>query len=376
MSDGSLLLEAIRRRPDDDLVRLVYADWLDENGDPARAEFIRAQIEAERQPAWSAEHKRAAARADELLAAYHPRWTEGYAEVLARDAHERVGACPCSGAPGLWFSRGFVEEVCLKAEVFFSVDGYSLRPEGPLPTLRLYACHQSEERYDGLERYVDDLAASPLLALCRDLHIACGFSSTTDEGLTRLACKPDLLAKVSGLYLSEAWDVTDRGLLPVLESPHLVRLRELVADGLHTTEAILEPLIGSPRFRDMTDLWLEERDESRAAGRRLFETPVLWPKLRCLRLWGSTLDSQAVTSLIWPGAYPALESLDLTYGEADFPSARALLASGAFPRLRFLGLDGPPLTLPEVEELRSQFGERVEIHFPPPRRQAEAGSEG
>jgi uncharacterized protein (TIGR02996 family) len=38
------LLDAVLENPDDDLPRLVYADWLDENGDPKRAEFIRAQI--------------------------------------------------------------------------------------------------------------------------------------------------------------------------------------------------------------------------------------------------------------------------------------------------------------------------------------------
>src|SRR4051794_27217534 len=34
----------IIEHPDDDAPRLVYADWLDENGNPERAEFIRAQV--------------------------------------------------------------------------------------------------------------------------------------------------------------------------------------------------------------------------------------------------------------------------------------------------------------------------------------------
>ncbi|MGL6094372.1 MAG: TIGR02996 domain-containing protein, partial [Fimbriiglobus sp.] len=38
-------LAAICAAPDDDLSRLVFADWLDENGDPDRAEFIRVQCE-------------------------------------------------------------------------------------------------------------------------------------------------------------------------------------------------------------------------------------------------------------------------------------------------------------------------------------------
>src|SRR5687767_7550780 len=37
-------LRAICTDPEDDTVRLVFADWLDENGDPERAEFIRLQV--------------------------------------------------------------------------------------------------------------------------------------------------------------------------------------------------------------------------------------------------------------------------------------------------------------------------------------------
>ena len=45
MDDEAALLNAIYADPNDDLVRLVYADWLDEHDRPERAEFIRAQIE-------------------------------------------------------------------------------------------------------------------------------------------------------------------------------------------------------------------------------------------------------------------------------------------------------------------------------------------
>jgi len=44
MSDAALLA-AIRVAPDDDAPRLVYADWLEEHGQPERAEFIRVQCE-------------------------------------------------------------------------------------------------------------------------------------------------------------------------------------------------------------------------------------------------------------------------------------------------------------------------------------------
>jgi uncharacterized protein (TIGR02996 family) len=45
-SDGDALFRAILEAPADDFPRLVYADWLQENGKPQRAEFIRLQCEA------------------------------------------------------------------------------------------------------------------------------------------------------------------------------------------------------------------------------------------------------------------------------------------------------------------------------------------
>lgn len=48
MTDGNALLAAILANPDEDTPRLVYADWLQENGQDERAEFIRVQCERAR----------------------------------------------------------------------------------------------------------------------------------------------------------------------------------------------------------------------------------------------------------------------------------------------------------------------------------------
>src|SRR5687768_1025238 len=45
MGEREALLRTVCENPDDDLPRLVFADWLDEHGEPERAEFIRIQIE-------------------------------------------------------------------------------------------------------------------------------------------------------------------------------------------------------------------------------------------------------------------------------------------------------------------------------------------
>lgn len=74
MSEEDTLLAAIHAHPDDDTLRLAYADWLDENGQPARAEFVRLQIAAE-PPESAEERRRRSAREWELLAAHRDRWT-------------------------------------------------------------------------------------------------------------------------------------------------------------------------------------------------------------------------------------------------------------------------------------------------------------
>src|SRR3954469_1774277 len=48
MTDADPLRRAVLDRPDDDTPRLVYADYLDENGEADRAAFVRSQVEAGR----------------------------------------------------------------------------------------------------------------------------------------------------------------------------------------------------------------------------------------------------------------------------------------------------------------------------------------
>src|SRR5678815_2596982 len=43
MTDEPAFIRAVLDCPHDDTPRLVYADWLDEHGQPERAEFIRVQ---------------------------------------------------------------------------------------------------------------------------------------------------------------------------------------------------------------------------------------------------------------------------------------------------------------------------------------------
>lgn len=81
-SDGEALRRVICEQPAEDTPRLVYADWLEENGQSARAEFIRLQCEA-----WGAVPAyptlaAARTRASELLKAHRDQWFDELPTIL------------------------------------------------------------------------------------------------------------------------------------------------------------------------------------------------------------------------------------------------------------------------------------------------------
>src|SRR5882672_259803 len=96
MLDRDAFLRTIRERPDDDGPRLVYADWLEEQGDP-RGAFIRIQCELAKLPPW---HSR------------RPALEEREADLLAVHDYEWLGRPPRTVFN--WeFQRGFVDQFCV-----------------------------------------------------------------------------------------------------------------------------------------------------------------------------------------------------------------------------------------------------------------------
>src|SRR5687767_13633920 len=90
------LLQTVIDRPEDEAARLVYADWLDENGDPERAEFIRVQCEL--------------AGLDEA----DERWPDLYRReqaLLLRNRAQWLADVPAWCRVAAVFRQGFVDEV-------------------------------------------------------------------------------------------------------------------------------------------------------------------------------------------------------------------------------------------------------------------------
>lgn len=105
------LLAACRARPADDLPRLVLADWLDENGQPERAEFVRIQVEVSHPTADVARIRGLKKREADLLSEYEGEWAGGYQRAseamkpaLRPDRRGYTGPLP----PAYRFVRGMM----------------------------------------------------------------------------------------------------------------------------------------------------------------------------------------------------------------------------------------------------------------------------
>jgi uncharacterized protein (TIGR02996 family) len=79
-------LDAIRAEPDEMAHRLVFADWLDEHGDEARAEYIRLQVRRDGLPPADPLVRESQRREDELLAVHGEDWARVLPQASAASA--------------------------------------------------------------------------------------------------------------------------------------------------------------------------------------------------------------------------------------------------------------------------------------------------
>ncbi|HUR52974.1 MAG TPA: TIGR02996 domain-containing protein, partial [Gemmataceae bacterium] len=114
MTDGDALLATILAEPDEDTPRLMFADWLEEEGRRERAEFIRTQIELARTPErdvvpWNRRVVALQATEKRILALRFAEWV----------AAMRAAGGPLEGlGTNVQFRRGFVEVAWISASWF------------------------------------------------------------------------------------------------------------------------------------------------------------------------------------------------------------------------------------------------------------------
>jgi uncharacterized protein (TIGR02996 family) len=82
--EGAFLL-ALEEHPADDTTRLIYADWLEERGEAARAEYLRLEVQLAQAPPKATACVPLEARLGDLVSDLDPRWL-----ALAGKRHEVV----------------------------------------------------------------------------------------------------------------------------------------------------------------------------------------------------------------------------------------------------------------------------------------------
>lgn len=130
MTTGDSLLAAVLASPDDDLPRLVYADWCEETGDAERAEFIRLQCACDRGTI-DADGR---VRERVLLQTHFARWL-----APLRRTGEPLASRRCHPL----FRRGFIEVVWMPA-AWFVTHADQLFARCPVRELRVHFDHERE----------------------------------------------------------------------------------------------------------------------------------------------------------------------------------------------------------------------------------------
>jgi uncharacterized protein (TIGR02996 family) len=325
MSDRDALFQAILDAPDDDAPRLVFADWLDEHGDAARAEFIRVQCRMARLPFYEAEYTNLKRRADRLLTEHEADWR---IEWLPR---EQV------------FRRGFVEEMTLSAGLFAGRAGriFARTPlrwmhftEAPRDTWLLWVMLH---RLQGID------FGGPPFGRPEDWHT---------HDLPRLR------------WLKAV------GLQPVATFLHVVatpRLEALDLSRSPSTPRQFEDFVYSVHLRNLRALSIDATQEEvfyphrmRAAGARLIGEAGL-TELRQLHLRGQLIGEAGLFHLARSDSLGRLEELYLDRNDIGLIGTtwvEDLCASTTLTRLRVLSLAENPIGSSGIAELAGWPGLR------------------
>jgi uncharacterized protein (TIGR02996 family) len=306
MSLQRAFLDAILDAPDDDAPRLIYADWLEDNGEPEQAEFIRAQIRLARLPPDAPGRAALAAREQALRQEHGRRWAE-----------------PLRGLDWGWrFGRGFIdavqihsfngETVASLARVTASApirmlsipddcpDGESLVLAAPhMGRLRELRFEYTAFHYSGrLSDHMQALLTSLHVAGLTKLYVVGGrnwgwlskkalraiITSPSLTGLTDLTLvhdwhglAPDLIrmlartrrkASLEKVSLSES-QISPELMRELGSSRHLSRLTHLDFRKCNWERATWQALLDAPLFRQLQRLYLHNTNVTDGAGQHL-----------------------------------------------------------------------------------------------------------
>ena len=336
--DDSAELQALRAavlaNPDDDLPRLICADWLDESGDPDAARFLRAQIALAALPEWDPQAV--------ALRRTQPEWdlSEARRHELPPLPEERGLRWP-SGGYGA-FRRGFgywaqapmltalrtelpkllerepIERIGLFAATLEQWQAFALSPW--LPRIR-------EIDFDGIGAPIEamrELVDAPGARGLRTLRFRSSISPAMPEILSRLMRSP-LGDRLTALHLSQAFG-SDAGWFEDFQDAFEVggeRLEELHLHSMGFGEMHLHEFLISRSWTNLRELTVAN-DAARNSSLGFLEYPDCWPALHTIRFHGMGLNFDPADRLANNLRPPGLTVLDLALAPIQPEAVRAL----------------------------------------------------
>jgi uncharacterized protein (TIGR02996 family) len=325
------LLQGIREHPDDNTLRLVYADWLEERaapGDLARAEFIRVQIALETKKTHTGRqvdeklHRSLMARGDQLLKEHKKEWVRPLIEAGA----ERVG-----------FQGGLACDVDISADNFLR-NAEQLFALAPVQSMHIIGRPSPKQ--------IRKLAASPHLAHLTSLGLA--DTAIGDDGAQALAGSPHL-AGLKSLYLGHCGIDAD-GVRALAASPHLAGLERLYLGGNEIGDAGAALVADSSSLKHLTELDVGANAISDAGAAALAASSRL-AGLKKLYLWSNDIGDAGAAALARSPHLAHLTLLGLADTAIGDDGAQALAASPHLAGLTDLDLKDNHITDVGVQAL-------------------------
>lgn len=373
VTERDALLAAILDRPDDDLPRLVYADWLDEYSSSLssperesasdRARLIRQQIEQARAEPYSPEWREAEKECRDLISRNYAEWTYQLSEFVVEAG----------------FIRGFIEHVTVEASRF-PIFAESMVETGPIREIRATRFLQHDE-WESLEpffgtpqlRRIRRLEFTPgtlvnvefdALGMSEELtglhSLSLGRNPVPPPWLTELLAGHRLPA-LRDLDLSEVTNVGP-ALADGLERGRHREFTRLNLSGVWFKSSDLKRLLGTPPLRHVEELGLSWDGNPTNPGplNHLDLAWVIpWGRLLRLDISGQGVGLDGVKEIAWKPEAARLRWMGLASNGVGRGGAM-LLVESPYLDLYYLDVRNNELRPRDVERLRHRFP-RAEI---------------
>jgi len=332
MSDEKALLGAIWEHPHEDTPRLMYADWMQENGQPERAEFIRVQCELAGLDEWDEERRPTLEKREKKLwKQFAKAWGAKLPADLRKSPFRRGFVAPETRRMNVKRFRELPTSVFRDAPAWdYTIEGH--RAEIPkIAKCRTLARIGSLKFWSGVTAAgAARVLASPYLRNVRSLSL--GSDSEWAKGLAALAANTEI-ENLAELDLQDGLD--DAAAAVIASSPGFAKLRSFSVYHHTLTSEGLQSIFNSPYLGNLTHLTIPAWYGTEGAEAIAKSQPKF--RLRKLVMYGAWMTDEGMALIAnWPGL-ESVRSLSIG-GHSAVLGPRALANSPHAGNLRELDL--------------------------------------